>query len=96
MLAISRALMANPKALLMDEPSLGLAPIIVEDIFNIVTELCRDGISIFLVEQNAHMALQIANRFYLMDQGQIVFDGTPDAMEKDEIIQRTYLGKVNS
>jgi branched-chain amino acid transport system ATP-binding protein len=96
MLAISRALMANPKALLMDEPSLGLAPIIVEDIFNIITELCRDGISIFLVEQNAHMALQIANRFYLMDQGQIVFDGTPDGIEKDEIIQRTYLGKVNS
>ena len=92
MLAISRALMVRPKILLMDEPSLGLAPIIVEDIFRIIAELNKDGTTIFLVEQNAHMALQVADHFYLMDQGRVVFDGTPGEMEKDEVIQRAYLG----
>lgn len=92
MLAISRALMARPKILLMDEPSLGLAPIIVEDIFRIISELNRDGTTIFLVEQNAHMALQVADHFYLMDQGRVVFDGTPGEVEKDDVIQRAYLG----
>ncbi len=92
MLAISRALMARPKILLMDEPSLGLAPIIVEDIFRIISELNKDGTTIFLVEQNAHMALQVADHFYLMEQGRVVFDGTPGEMEEDEVIQRAYLG----
>lgn len=92
MLAISRALMARPKILLMDEPSLGLAPIIVEEIFEIISELNKAGTTIFLVEQNAHMALQVADHFYLMDQGRVVFDGTPGEMEEDEVIQRAYLG----
>lgn len=92
MLAISRALMARPKFLLMDEPSLGLAPLIVEDIFRIVSELNAEGTSIFLVEQNAHMALQVAHQFYLMEQGRVVFDGTPGEMEEDEVIKRAYLG----
>ena len=92
MLAISRALMARPKILLMDEPSLGLAPIIVEDIFGIISRLNKDGTTIFLVEQNAHMALQVADHFYLMEQGRVVFDGTPGEMEEDEVIQRAYLG----
>ena len=92
MLAISRALMARPKILLMDEPSLGLAPIIVEDIFGIISGLNKDGTTIFLVEQNAHMALQVADHFYLMEQGRVVFDGTPGEMEEDEVIQRAYLG----
>lgn len=92
MLAISRALMARPKILLMDEPSLGLAPIIVEDIFRIISGLNKDGTTIFLVEQNAHMALQVADHFYLMEQGRVVFDGTPGEMEEDEVIQRAYLG----
>ena len=96
MLAISRALMARPKILLMDEPSLGLAPIIVEDIFRIIAELNNDGTTIFLVEQNAHMALQVAHHFYLMDQGKVVFDGTPGEMEEDEVIQRAYLGTAQS
>ena len=92
MLAISRALMARPKLLLMDEPSLGLAPLIVEDIFRIIRELNAEGTTIFLVEQNAHMALRIANHFYLIEQGRIVFDGTPGEMEEEEIIKRAYLG----
>ena len=92
MLAISRALMARPRFLLMDEPSLGLAPLIVEDIFRIVSELNGEGTSIFLVEQNAHMALQVAHHFYLIEQGRVVFDGTPGEMEEDEVIKRAYLG----
>ena len=92
MLAISRALMARPKILLMDEPSLGLAPIIVEELFGIIKELNKAGTTIFLVEQNAHMALQVADHFYLMDQGRVVFDGTPGEVEEDEVIQRAYLG----
>ena len=92
MLAISRALMARPKLLLMDEPSLGLAPLVVEDIFRIIRELNAEGTTIFLVEQNAHMALRIANHFYLIEQGRVVFDGTPGEMEEEEIIKRAYLG----
>ena len=92
MLAISRALMARPKLLLMDEPSLGLAPLIVEGIFRIIRELNAEGTTIFLVEQNAHMALQVANHFYLIEQGQVVFDGNPGEIEEEEIIKRAYLG----
>ena len=92
MLAISRALMARPKLLLMDEPSLGLAPLIVEDIFRIIRELNDDGTTIFLVEQNAHMALKVADHFYLIEQGRVVFDGIPGEMEEDEVIKRAYLG----
>ena len=92
MLAISRALMARPKLLLMDEPSLGLAPLIVAEIFRIIRELNREGTTIFLVEQNAHMALQVANHFYLIEQGRVVFDGTPGDIEEDEVIKRAYLG----
>ena len=92
MLAISRALMARPKLLLMDEPSLGLAPLIVADIFRIIRELNADGTTIFLVEQNAHMALQVADHFYLIEQGRVVFDGNPGEMEEEEVIKRAYLG----
>ena len=92
MLAVARALMARPKLLLMDEPSLGLAPLIVEEIFRIIGELNRDGTSIFLVEQNAHLALQVAHHFYLLEQGRVTFDGTPGQLAEDEVIQRAYLG----
>jgi len=92
MLAVARALMARPKLLLMDEPSLGLAPLIVEEIFRIIADLRADGISIFLVEQNAHMALQVAQRFYLLEQGRVTFGGTPGEMAEDQVIQRAYLG----
>jgi branched-chain amino acid transport system ATP-binding protein len=92
MLAVARALMSRPRLLLMDEPSLGLAPLVVAEIFRIVAELNRDGTSIFLVEQNAHMALQVAHHFYLMEQGRVTFTGTPGQLAEDEVIQRAYLG----
>jgi branched-chain amino acid transport system ATP-binding protein len=92
MLAVARALMSRPRLLLMDEPSLGLAPLVMADIFRIIAELNRDGTSIFLVEQNAHMALQVAHHFYLMEQGRVTFSGTPGELAEDEVIQRAYLG----
>jgi branched-chain amino acid transport system ATP-binding protein len=92
MLAVARGLMSRPRLLLMDEPSLGLAPLIVAEIFDILAELNRDGITIFLVEQNAHMALKVAHQFYLMEQGRVTFRGTPGELGEDEVIQRAYLG----
>jgi branched-chain amino acid transport system ATP-binding protein len=92
MLAVARALMSRPKLLLMDEPSLGLAPLVVEEIFRIIAELHRDGTTIFLVEQNAHMALKVAQRFYLMEQGRVTFSGDPGSLAEDEVIRRAYLG----
>jgi len=92
MLAIARALMSSPSLLLMDEPSVGLAPLVVQEIFEVIAELKRDGVSIFLVEQNVHMALKVADHFYLMDHGRIAFDGAPQALAEDEVIRRAYLG----
>ena len=92
MLAVARALMARPKLLLMDEPSLGLAPLMVEEIFRIIRDLHGEGTSIFLVEQNAHMALQVAHHFFLLEQGRVTFDGTPGELAEEELIQRAYLG----
>lgn len=92
MLAVARALMSRPRILLMDEPSLGLAPLIVEEIFRIVGELNKDGVTIFLVEQNVHMALKVAHHFYLMEQGLVTFSGEPGKLAEDEVIQRAYLG----
>jgi branched-chain amino acid transport system ATP-binding protein len=92
MLAVGRALMSRPRLLLMDEPSLGLAPIVVDEIFRIIAELNADGTTVFLVEQNAHKALQVARRFYLMEQGRVTFSGTPGQLAEDEVIQRAYLG----
>jgi len=92
MLAIGRALMARPRILLMDEPSLGLAPLSVEEIFRIVEELNQAGVTIFLVEQNARMALRVADHFYLLEQGRVTFSGSPGALEEEEVIQRAYLG----
>lgn len=92
MLAIARGLMARPKILLMDEPSVGLAPLIVREIFNIIRELNAEGVTIFLVEQNAHMALNVAHKFYLIENGEITFSGSPGELEEDEVIHRAYLG----
>jgi branched-chain amino acid transport system ATP-binding protein len=92
MLAVARALMSRPRLLLMDEPSLGLAPLIVAEIFDIVAALNRDGTTVLLVEQNAHMALKVAHQFFLMEQGRITFQGTPGQLAEDEVIQRAYLG----
>jgi len=96
MLAVARALMSRPRLLLMDEPSLGLAPLVVAEIFNILAELNRDGTTIFLVEQNAHMALKVAHQFFLMEQGRVTFQGTPGELAEDEVIQRAYLGTRRS
>ncbi len=92
MLSVARALMARPRLLLMDEPSLGLAPLVVAEIFRIIGELHDEGATIFLVEQNAHMALQYADRFYLLEQGRVTFEGTPGDIAEEEVIQRAYLG----
>ena len=92
MLAVGRALMSRPRLLLMDEPSLGLAPLVVEEIFDIIAQLHRDGTTIFLVEQNAHMALKVAKHFFLMEQGRVTFSGDPGSLAEDEVIRRAYLG----
>ena len=93
MLAVARALMSRPRLLLMDEPSVGLAPLVVTEIFSIIRQLHAEGVSIFLVEQNAHMALQVAQHFYLMEQGRVSFSGTPGELAEDDVIQRAYLGQ---
>ena len=92
MLAIARGLMARPRILLMDEPSVGLAPLVVDEIFRIIRELNAEGVTIFLVEQNAHMALTVAHKFYLIEGGEITFSGSPGELEEDEVIRRAYLG----
>ncbi len=94
MLAVGRALMSRPRLLLMDEPSLGLAPLVVEEIFRTIAELHRDGTTIFLVEQNAHMALKVAQHFFLMEQGRVSFSGDPGSLAEDEVIRRAYLGSA--
>jgi len=96
MLAVARALMSRPKLLLMDEPSLGLAPLVVEEIFRIIADLHRDGTTILLVEQNAFMALKMAQHFYLIEQGRITFSGDPGSLAQDEVIRRAYLGAARS
>ncbi|MBT9463510.1 ABC transporter ATP-binding protein [Hydrogenophaga sp.] len=93
MLAVARALMSRPRLLLMDEPSVGLAPLVVAEIFQIIRQLHAEGVSIFLVEQNAHMALKVAQHFYLMEQGRVTFSGNPGEMSSDDVIQRAYLGQ---
>jgi branched-chain amino acid transport system ATP-binding protein len=93
MLAVARALMSRPRLLLMDEPSVGLAPKVVAEIFTIIRQLHAEGTSIFLVEQNAHMALKVAQQFYLMEQGRVSFSGTPDQLADDDVVQRAYLGQ---
>ena len=93
MLAVARALMSRPRLLLMDEPSVGLAPLVVAEIFSIIGQLHSEGVSIFLVEQNAHMALKVAQHFYLMEQGRVSFSGNPGELAEDDVIQRAYLGQ---
>ncbi len=92
MLAVGRALMSKPRLLLMDEPSMGLAPILVEEIFNIIQEINRLGVTILLVEQNAHMALSIANRGYVLETGAIQLTGPAQALAADPQVQEAYLG----
>lgn len=92
MLAMGRALMAKPKLLLLDEPSMGLAPILVKEIFNIIEEINKSGTTVLLVEQNAKMALSIAHRAYVLETGKVVMSGTGEELAKCPDVQKAYLG----
>ena len=92
MLAVGRALMSRPKLMMMDEPSLGLAPIIVQDIFNIIREINKLGVTILLIEQNANMALKTANTAYVLETGRISMKGTGKELLNNEEVKRAYLG----
>ncbi|MEG0090931.1 MAG: ABC transporter ATP-binding protein [Oscillospiraceae bacterium] len=92
MLAIGRALMSHPKLLILDEPSMGLAPILVGQIFDIIRELHKAGTTILLVEQNAEMALQVADRAYVLESGRIVLTGTGEELTESDRIKKAYLG----
>jgi branched-chain amino acid transport system ATP-binding protein len=92
MLAIGRALMAKPDILLLDEPSLGLAPIVVENIFESIQDVNRQGISILMVEQNVFLALNVATRAYVMENGRIALEGKSEDLLSNEMVQRVYLG----
>lgn len=92
MLAMGRALMSHPKLLMMDEPSMGLAPILVQQIFDIIKELHAAGTTILLVEQNAEMALKVANRAYVLESGRVVLTGTGEELAQSEEIRKAYLG----
>jgi len=92
MLATGRALMANPRLLLMDEPSMGLAPVLVESVFETIQRINKEGTTILLVEQNATMALQIANRGYVLQTGEIVLSDSAENLQQNEMVQKAYLG----
>ncbi|MFL5778218.1 MAG: ABC transporter ATP-binding protein [Chloroflexota bacterium] len=92
MLAIGRALMSRPRLLLLDEPSLGLAPLLVERIFETIAQLKRQGRTILLVEQNVHHALDVADRAYVMETGRITLDGPADVLRQDPMVEQSYLG----
>jgi len=93
MLAVGRALMSRPKLLMMDEPSLGLAPLIVKEIFNIIEEIHRQGVTILLIEQNANVSLKIAHKAYVMETGLITIEGTGKELLTNEDVKRAYLGE---
>ena len=92
MLAMGRALMSKPKLLMMDEPSMGLSPLLVQEIFSITREINAEGVTVLLVEQNAHMALSIANRGYVLETGRIIKHGPASDLLKDEDVKKAYLG----
>jgi branched-chain amino acid transport system ATP-binding protein len=93
MLAIARALMARPKLVMMDEPSMGLAPLIVRDIFSIITKIRDEGTTVLLVEQNARAALAIADRGYVLENGRILLEGMAEDLLLNRDVQRAYLGR---
>ena len=93
MLALARALMSHPKLIMMDEPSLGLAPLVVKGIFDIIREINREGVTVLLIEQNANMALRAADRAYVLETGKVTMQGTGEELLADESIKAAYLGK---
>lgn len=96
MLAVGRALMSRPKVIMMDEPSLGLAPLVVKDIFNIIQTINQEGITVLLIEQNANMALKVAHRAYVIETGKITMEGTGEELLANEEIKEAYLGKTKA
>ena len=94
MLAIGRALMAHPRLICMDEPSMGLSPLYVEQVFDIIQTINRQGTTIFMVEQNAAMALSIAHRAYVLQTGVVVLSGTAAELQQNEDIRQAYLGEM--
>ena len=92
MLAIARGLMANPRLLLLDEPSLGLSPLLVKNIFDIITEINRQGVTILLVEQNVYQSLRIAHRAYVLETGRVVLSGTGEELLSNEHVKKAFLG----
>ncbi len=96
MVAVGRALMAKPKVLLMDEPSMGLAPVLVQQNFDIIKQINEAGVTVFVVEQNANMALSIADRGYVLQTGRIVLEGTAEALLANEDLRKAYLGDADS
>lgn len=92
MVAIARGLMSNPKLLMLDEPSFGLAPMVVEKIFNVIEELKKQRIAILLVEQNVSLALQVADKIHVMEKGRVVFTGSPEEALHNDRIKKIYLG----
>ena len=95
MLAVARSLMSRPKIMMLDEPSLGLAPLIVKDIFNILKEINEEGVTILLIEQNANMALRLADKAYVLETGTIAMEGTGKELLDNPKIKEAYLGKKN-
>jgi branched-chain amino acid transport system ATP-binding protein len=95
MLAIGRALMSQPRLLLLDEPSLGLAPLVVGDIFDVLRQINRDGVTILLAEQNARMALELASRAYILEEGRVSSEGPAQELLRTDHVQRAYLGQVS-
>jgi branched-chain amino acid transport system ATP-binding protein len=92
MLAFARAMMARPKLLLLDEPSMGLAPVIVEDVFRTIEQVRREGTTVLLVEQNAHLALRVADRAYVIESGRMVLSGDSQEIRRNPQVQQAYLG----
>ncbi len=92
MLAVARALMSRPRLLLLDEPSLGLAPLVIQGLFGQFAELNKEGVTMFVVEQNANLALAVAHRAYVLEAGQIVLSGAADELKSDDSVRRAYLG----
>lgn len=95
MLAVGRALMSRPKLLMMDEPSLGLAPIIVQEIFNIIKEIKKQGVTVLLIEQNANAALKIADYGYVLETGRIIIEGSGKELLENKQVREAYLGKIS-
>jgi branched-chain amino acid transport system ATP-binding protein len=95
MLAIGRALLARPKLMMLDEPSLGLSPLLVERLFQLIVDLRAEGLAILLVEQNTHMALEVASRGLVMELGNVVLQGTADVLKNDERLADAYLGQTH-